>query len=141
MGVRVTGDKARYGCEKGKLAAKTESRFCEIVPEANNNNKEKFQSKVDFVVKGKTVDVKASRPRANPKRSPETKYWSFCIRKQVGFVDFFVMFGLSESGETEKIFLIPGDQSVACCVITCKGKSKWNKFVVDEQELRERLTL
>lgn len=62
-GEPVTGDKCRYGSETDRLAARAEREFTRRVPFAEDQNKVKFQSKVDFLVGGYSVDVKAARLR------------------------------------------------------------------------------
>lgn len=86
MGVPVTGDKARYGCAKDRLAAKAERLFSEDVPNAIDSNAQQYQAAIDFYVDGHSVDVKASRlhsaryetsgKKTAPHRRPFSGRWS-----------------------------------------------------------------
>lgn len=134
--VAVTGDKRRYGCEKDRFAVIAEDEFQRLVPEAVNQNAEKYQAKVDFMIHGMRVDVKSSRLNtANVKRG-DAKRWAFCMSKQTGKVDFFVLFGFNEDG-SYRVFLLPFEfagkqQSISIGV--ARG-SKWHDFEIQPDEL------
>lgn len=98
-GVAVTGDKARYGSETDRLAARAEAEFQRLVPFANDQNKVAFQPKIDFVVLGYGVDVKC----ANKLRGS----WMFSVKKQEFCADFIVCFCID--GEGYRTLLLPGE--------------------------------
>jgi len=134
-GVAVTGDKERYGSDRDRLAAKAEADFQELIPYADNQNKIKFQPKIDFLVHGYGVDVKASKLNKGFHKSSRTR-WAFSCKKQEACADFIVCFGYKEEGYA--IFLIPGElirkyQSVS---IAPSSKGKWAKFAVSQQDLK-----
>lgn len=135
-GVPVIGDKAKYGSDKDKLADKAEALFQMLVPFAENQNGLKFQSKVDFMVDGQKVDIKASTlKRASPRST--VKRWAFSVKKQEFLADFLVCFAFDDY-ESYKILLIPGEfirfyQSIS---ISEKGNSKWLDFVISPLDLQ-----
>jgi hypothetical protein len=134
-GVTVTGDKEKYGSDKDKLAAKAEADFQLLVPYAENQNKKMFQPKIDFLVNGFGVDVKASRLNKGFHKSKVLR-WAFSCKKQEACADFIVCFGYKD--DDYAIFLIPGElirkyQSVS---ISPSSKGKWAKFAVSPQDLK-----
>lgn len=136
-GVCVSGDKERYGSQKDKLAKLAEDMFCEIISWAENSNDTQWQSKVDFIINGIKVDVKASkRQKLGIGRGGDR--WSFSIKKQIVIADFFVMFALDVDKNIEKIFLIPAGliASMSSISICCNGKSKWHAYEVSKKELK-----
>jgi hypothetical protein len=135
--VPVTGDKARYGTDKDRLAAKAEKSFLEFVPFAEDMNRKKFQSKVDFRVLGFGVDVKASSKK---KASLKTKTfkWSFSLKKQELIADFFVCFAYEED-DIKHVFLIPGEiaKNYQSMSVSCSTKCKWWVYEVKPAELAD----
>lgn len=113
-GEPVTGDKARYGSETDKIAARGERWFQRVVPWAEDQNALGFQTKVDFLVAGLRVDVKTSRPRLT-KSGVIT--WAWSLRKQRDEADFFVCLALSNRTEqtgVHKALLVPGEIAATC---------------------------
>lgn len=90
-GEPVIGNKAVYGSDKDRLAVLGESLFDRLVPFAENENRKKFQSKVDFFVLGYGVDIKTATPRIGHK-SQSTERWAFSLKKQEMVADFVVCF-------------------------------------------------
>lgn len=136
-GVKVTGDKARYGNAKDRLASAAERRFSVSVPIANDLNQEKYQSSIDFEVQGWMVDVKASRLRANNGEAPR---WSFCINKQKDAADFFVFYSYESEGDSVRhVFLMPREIAVNSSLVSIPEslKSKWADYMVEEEGLYE----
>lgn len=134
-GVAVTGDKARYGTERDRLAAKAEKAFMELVPFAQDMNRRKFQSNIDFKVLGFGVDVKsANKKRSSPKA--KTFNWCFSLKKQSITADFFVCFAY-EDGEIKHSFLVPGEvaRHYTSLSIACATKGKWWDYEVDPKSL------
>lgn len=134
-GHAVTGDKERYGSDKDRLATKAESLFKTLVPFAENQNGLKFQAKVDFVINGKKVDIKASTLKKGMKHS-NIRRWAFSVKKQEFVADFLVCFAFDDDGGY-KILLIPAEfirfyQSIS---ISENAKSKWLEYEIDPNEL------
>ncbi|QQP86902.1 hypothetical protein [Entomomonas asaccharolytica] len=133
-GVKVTGDKARYGSDSDKLAAEGERIFKELVPIAKDLNAEQFQSKIDFDVLGYSVDVKTSTLKKSNCRS-ESKRWAFSLKKQEYFADFFVCIAIKDN-KLHKIYLIPCElvryyQSISMS----ENGSKWDDYLVKPEDL------
>lgn len=127
-GEPVNGDKRRYGSETDKFAAKAEKLFNELIPFSRDENGRKFQSKVDFIVKGHMVDVKASNQRNDR--------WAFSLKKQNEIADFFVLFAFNED-DSYRIILIPGDlcRGYKTLSLAAKTKTKWWDYEVSKDEL------
>lgn len=137
-GVPVVGDKARYGCDKDRLANKAESIFQSLVPNAISQNDIKFQSKVDFMVGDKKIDVKCSNLNQGLKSSP-LKRWAFSVKKQEFIADFLVCFAFIGSVDSYKLLLIPGElirkyQSIS---ISENLNSKWLDYQIDPDEIND----
>lgn len=132
--IKVCGDKRNYGSATDKLAAKAERLFNKIVPSALDQNKEKFQSKVDFKVHNYMVDIKASNPKITNKKTRNLS-WAFSIKKQELHADFLVCFGFR--GNKYEVFLIPKEafSKYMTISIPCSGKGKWWKYVIKAKEL------
>ena len=137
----VTGDKARYGSDTDRLAARGERWFTRVVPWAEDQNALGFQPKVDFLVRGLGVDVKTSRPA---KTKTGVLQWSWSIKKQEMVADHFVCIALTDRTEDAGVYralLIPGEiarryQSVR---ISHNGKAitgKWADYACSSAELR-----
>lgn len=140
-GVAVTGDKARYGSDKDKLAATAELEFKRLVPFAQDQNSGKFQSKFDFLVGVEKVDIKASTAHQGSKQF-KAKRWAFSVKKQEFCADFIVCFAMLDVGY--RIFLIPGEcvrhyQTVSISSES-NAKSKWLQYEVQQHELSEFFT-
>lgn len=141
MGVPVTGDKARYGCAKDRLASKAERLFAEDVPAAKDANAQQYQAMIDFSVGEFTVDIKASRLHpARPERSGKTTAprWMFCINKQKDRADFFVMYAFDPDAErVEHVFLIPAEIATtkSTIVVPKSLSSKWADYRVERAEI------
>lgn len=135
-GIDVVGDKSKYGSDSDKLAAKAELNFLRIVPFANYNNKQKFQSKVDFNINGLNIDIKSSELHFSSKKF-SSKRWAFSLKKQELIADFFVAFGYENENCT--IFLFPSEiiKNYQTVSINPYGKSKWLQYVVTEDELHD----
>lgn len=69
----VTGNKERYGRLTDKMARSAEKLFQKTIPHAEDMNENKFQAKLDFLVNGLKVDVKASPKRTDTKIIQEKK--------------------------------------------------------------------
>lgn len=134
-GVEVTGDKSRYGTDKDRLAALAESEFLKFVPWADDMNKKKYQSKVDFMVGDISVDIKSSR--LNRCSSGPAKRWAFSLKKQELFVDYIVGFAFIENDY--RLFLIPGEMVRKYQTISIgeKSNSKWFDFEIKPEDLTE----
>lgn len=137
-GEPVTGDKLRYGSDSDRLAARSEQEFLRLVPSAKDNNRAKFQSKIDFHVRGYGVDVKASRLRLSSKNC-KVKRWAFCTKKQEMTADFVVCFGLGSDDESlSKVLLIPGEIVRKFMTISLSELGgKWDDYVVEASDLAE----
>ena len=128
-GVPVTGDKSRYGSDTDRLAAKAETIFSTLVPNAENQNDHQFQAKVDFMVNGYSVDVKASRLRNGR--------WAFSLKKQELIADFFACFAFNDD-DTYRTLLVPGEvcrylQTISLSAVT---HTKWWDYEIGADELR-----
>lgn len=142
----VTGNKARYGALTDKLARYAENKFKSLIPYAEDHNTEKFQAKMDFTVKGLSVDIKSSTKKDgyknNPLRNPSFR-WAFCCKVQEEQqADFLVCYcfegdDASNHGKVEKILLIPREffNNMQSISVSCR-KSKWFDFEVTEEELK-----
>lgn len=138
LGVPVTGDKAKYGSDKDKLAARAEQLFREIVPFAESQNDIQWQPLFDFLISGHKIDIKASKENKGSKKFHATR-WAFSVHKQEFCADFIVCFAFSN--DKQKIFLIPGEIVRHYMTISIstdpRSKSKWLQFEVNEKELKE----
>lgn len=127
-GVAVVGDKARYGSDTDRLAAKAEAIFQELVPEAEDQNQKHFQSKVDFIVYGHMVDVKAARLARGS--------WAFSLAKQENAADFFVAFGFdNKGGDLLRSFIFPGDCVRFYQTVRVADGNKWDGYQVPTYEI------
>ena len=135
-GVRVVGDKLRYGSDRDRLAAMAESKFLELVPLAKNMNALEFQSKYDFMAGDFKVDVKAAKPTIGNAKL-QAKRWAFSVKKQALICDFIVCFCFSENRELVHTLLIPSEffQGLQTVSISCEGQSKWLDYVVPSESL------
>jgi hypothetical protein len=135
-GVPVTGDKARYGSAKDRLASFAERLFAEDVPTAIDSNASQFQASIDFLVLGWSVDVKAS---ARQLFKNDAIRWAFCINKQKDKADFFVLYALNNSDErhVEHVFLLPNEIATARTTISVPEtmNSKWADYEIRRDEL------
>lgn len=137
-GEPVVGNKSEYGSEKDKLAAYGERCFDRLVPEAENQNRKKFQSKIDFLVNGYGVEIKTSRPRLGHKSS-SFKRWAFSMKKQEMIADFVVCMCMDDSPTLVKCLLIPGEivrhyQNIS---VSMRGNTKWHEYEVEPESLRQ----
>jgi len=137
-GIPVTGDKARYGSDKDRLAARAELEFERLVPFAVDQNLIKFQSKFDFLVGAEKVDIKSSGLNQGCKKLP-AKRWAFSVKKQEFCADFIVCFAMQD--DDYRIFLIPGElvrnyQTISIAE-NKSSKSKWLQYEVSKSELTE----
>ncbi len=133
-GVKVTGDKARYGSETDKLAAKGEKIFSDLVPDAKNLNKEQYQSKIDFDVFGYGVDVKTSNLNKSNSKA-KSKRWAFSVKKQELIADFFVGIAL-EDGILDKVYLIPCEIAKHYQTISVsENGSKWDDYLIEPNDV------
>lgn len=138
LGVAVVGDKARYGSNTDRLAARAELEFKKLVPFAKDQNAIKFQSKFDFLVGQEKVDIKASGLNCGCKRFA-AKRWAFSVKKQEFCADFIVCFATKDDGY--RIFLIPGElvrnyQTISIAENPA-SKSKWLQYEVTATDLTE----
>jgi hypothetical protein len=136
QGVKVVGDKLRYGSDRDKLGAFGEQMFRNLVPFAKDCNQSQYQSKVDFDVNGLMVDVKAAKPRQLNKRY-KALAWSFSFKKQALAADFIVCFCLDEEKNIEHILLVPSEFFVGLQTVSvsCNGVSKWLDYKIEPHEL------
>ena len=127
-GVAVTGDKTRYGSDTDRLAAKAEDMFGTLVPNAINQNTLRFQSKVDFIVHGFSVDVKASRLRNDR--------WAFSLKKQERIADFFVCFAFNDDG-SYRLLVIPAElcRHMQTISLSARSHTKWWDYEVPPTRL------
>ena len=133
--VPITGDKLKYGSETDKLAARAEQRFLRLVPEAQDQNTRQFQSKVDFVVNGMSVDVKASR--LHSAGSGQSRRWAFSVKKQEFCADFFVCFAYEQEGDAvSAVLLVPGETARKHSTISLpQAGGRWRDYEVQEADL------
>ncbi|CAM4134571.1 hypothetical protein [Kerstersia similis] len=137
-GEPVTGNKAVYGSDKDKLAAAGESLFALMVPFSENQNAKKFQSKIDFLVRGYGVDVKTSTPRIGHK-GQSVERWAFSMKKQEMTADFVACLCMNKDRTLNKCLLIPGEiirhyQSIS---VSVRGGTKWHDYEVGAEELAQ----
>lgn len=134
-GVPVTGDKLRYGSETDRLAAKAEQAFKQLVPFAEDQNESQFQAKIDFVIRGYGVDVKASRLKQSHKLA-KTSRWSFSLKKQERNADFFVCLAFDDA-ELRHCLLIPGEiaRHYSTMSLSSATKGKWWDYEVQPADL------
>lgn len=136
-GEPVVGDKLKYGSDSDKLASLGEQKFLELVPEAEDLNRRKFQAKVDFYVRGYSVDVKCSRAHRSSKGTPR-KRWAFSIKKQEFVADFFVCFGMTAESELVTCLLVPGEIARKRTTINLpETGGKWRDYEVQIEDLNE----
>lgn len=138
QGVKVVGDKLRYGTDRDKLGAYAETIFKKLVPSATDNNLQKFQAKYDFNVFGYKVDVKAGKPRQLNKKYSALS-WSFSFKRQSLICDFIVCFCLTEEKEIEHILLVPSEffSGLQTVSVSKDGGSKWLQYAIKPDQLNE----
>lgn len=135
-GIQVIGDKSKYGSDKDKLASHAENLFQQLVPNAVNQNESKFQSKIDFMVGDKKIDVKSSNLNKGMKNS-DSKRWSFSVKKQEFIADFLVCFAFINGSDIYKLLLIPSELISKYQTITVSSsKSKWLDYEISPNELK-----
>ena len=135
-GEPVVGDKTTYGSDSDKLAALAEKIFLSLIPFAKNLNDKKFQSKIDFDVKGCGVEIKASNLKTSNKLSSK-KRWAFSLKKQECFADFFICFGF-EGNAVKKILFVPGEIARYYSTISLsESGGKWDDYSITEDELKD----
>lgn len=134
-GVPVVGDKSRYGSETDRLAARAERLFLDLVPFAMDLNRKKFQAKLDFLVRGYGVDVKASRLKSSTGGGKADR-WSFNLKKQKLLADFFVCFAF-EDNEAQHVFLVPGEiaRHYTTMSVAKSTRGKWWDYEIRPAEL------
>ena len=137
QGVSVTGDKARHGSSRDKLAARAESLFTKLVPNAIDQSGTKLQSRFDFLVENYKVDVKVSSKNASNTKRPDSKRWAFLLTKQRYECDYFCCICLGDDGASvEKVLFVPTELAdVQTMSVTCNGGSKWDDFAIEHQEI------
>ena len=133
-GEPVTGNKLKYGSESDRLAAKAERIFLGLVPFAEDQNTRQFQSKVDFLVRGFGIDVKASRLKI---QGPNSSRWMYSVKKQEAIADFFVCLGFDSEAETlESVLLVPGEIARMHTTISHSSRrGKWSDYLVSPADL------
>jgi len=136
-GEPVIGDKQKYGSETDKLASKAEAIFQEMVPFAIDQNRKKFQSKIDFQVGDYGVDVKASRLRPYS-QNRDLRRWAFSVKKQEAIADFFVCLCFDEANEkVERALLIPGEIGRMFTTISLAHRGgKWADYYIELDQIR-----
>lgn len=136
-GVAVTGDKLRYGSDTDRTAAVAEQHFLRLVPSATDQNAAKFQSKVDFLIHGFGVDVKASR--LHGAGAGKSKKWMFSVKKQEAVADFFVCFAYTEDlQQVVRTLLIPGELARHHTSISLpENGGKWADYEVAPESLAQ----
>lgn len=148
-GYDVVGNKKKYGSITDKLAVKSEEVFNSLIPHANNLNKSKFQSKIDFKIREHLVDIMSSTKKVqNGYRKNESRYlrWSFGITEHQLSCDFIVCFcyegrDAENHGKVERILLIPNEFFSRHQIISVScNQSKWYEFTVTEKDLAEFFT-
>lgn len=79
--------------------------------------------KYDYNWKGKKIDVKTSLFHRN-------SYWKFCLKKQKGLVDYFIIICKDINKSTQYMFLIP-DKEINSnnLVISLKTIKKYKKYL------------
>lgn len=140
-GEPVVGDKARYGSETDRLAARAERWFQNMVPSAVDQNAKGFQAKVDFYVGGLGIDVKVSRARVS-KRG--VRQWCWSVKRQQAIADFMVCIALTGNGEAlsvHRVVLLPGElvrtyQTIRASAVGEEFRGKWTDYVVSPADLR-----
>jgi hypothetical protein len=135
-GISCSGDKERYGSAKDRFGAAAELEFQKIIPYAEDQNKTRFQPKVDFLVNGVKFEIKSAKRQCLGVGAGGDR-WSFSIKKQIEEADFFVLFGFSRSGDVESIFLVPAEliASKTTVSVSCNGSSKWHDYSLSKEGL------
>jgi len=138
QGIKVIGDKLKYGSDRDKLSSKAEAIFKEYVPSAIAMNDIKWQHKYDFDVNGHKVDVKCSVKRRLSKRY-KSMSWAFSFKKQTLVCDFVCCFCLGDNNDVEKVLLVPSEffKGLQTVSVAASGASKWLDYSVDVTELAE----
>jgi hypothetical protein len=138
QGVKVAGDKLRYGADRDKLGALGESIFKKYVPDAVDKNKTEFQSKYDFDIYGLKIDVKCGKPRQLNKKYTALS-WSFSFKKQSLIADFIVCFCLDDQNQIEKTLLVPNEffKGLQTVSVSKDGGSKWLDYATSPEELQD----
>lgn len=141
-GEPVTGDKARYGSDTDRLAARGERWFQRVLPEAVDQNGSRYQARVDFLVGGRGVDVKTSRPRTTAAKG--RRQWCWSIKKQEAVADFFVCIALTDRSDDAGVYralVIPGEiaRTYQTIRMSHDGETligKWADYACSSSELR-----
>lgn len=138
-GVKVTGDKARYGSASDRIAVIGEQIFKETIPEAIDNNNFKYQATIDFTVLDYTVDVKTSKLQHKTDKHKSTERWAYCINKQKDIAEFFVFYALDDDLKPIHIFLMPNEivTTATSVSIPASKNSKWFDYEVTKEDLQD----
>ena len=136
IGVRVKGNKLKYGSDSDRFGAKAEQHFANIIPAAIDMNESQFQAKYDFEIAGMTVDVKSARLRRSSKIS-NAKRWAFSVRRQEMFADFIVAIAYRDNTPAH-YFLFPSEAIRHFQTISVAERGgKWWDYEVSKDELIE----
>ena len=87
------------------------------------------KSKVDTIIEGKLVDIKASKPYKRPNR-PNTEYWVFNRSSKEQKPDYFLCMCFDKNENLVRTYEIPGEE-FPDRGITIGQKSKWDKYLKD----------
>jgi len=132
----VMGDKLKYGSDTDRLAARGEQIFQALVPGAISHNERKYQSKLDYTVRGYGIDVKTSTLKLSNKAC-KLRRWAFYTKKQEASADFVVCFGIAADGESlAKVLLIPGEIIRKYTTVSLsEAGGKWDDYSVEPDGL------
>jgi len=138
QGVKIIGDRLKYGSDRDKLGSLAESEFKRLVPSAVSMNEIKWQYKYDFTVNNQKVDVKCSKPRIL-NRKYKSESWSFSFKKQTLVCDFMCCFCMDKNRVIKHILLVPSEffKGLQTVSVSCKGESKWLDYSVTGKELND----
>lgn len=81
--------------------------------------------KFDLLWLGKKVDVKTSLP---VKLRVTEKRWKFCLTRQKGIVDFYILIGLKEDRTLDSIYVIPEPEAPKYVSIILSSPSKYDQY-------------
>jgi hypothetical protein len=128
-GVKLVGDKLRFGCDRDRQARMAELYVLSKLNGAIDHNAEQFQPEVDITYRGARIDVKSSVLQ----RVGHHVSLSFMVEKHPGQVDLFVCLGYVRHGDDEPIavYVIPGNEAPRWSIrIPLTGHARYERFKV-----------
>lgn len=121
MGVQLKGTETHRGFLAEDEAAQmlTDLGICVV--------RQTARCEFDLLANGRQVDVKSARPGIYGRVPREYKGWMFHLRKVPATCEFYMLMCLSESGETDRVYLVPAEKA-GTRMLTITPNGKYEKY-------------